>query len=1041
MTRKDIVEAGAGCGKTTSLVRRYLEALGIDLDGRVKAKATHFRASQILALTFTDEAAQNMRLRVIAKLSEFGLHDLAKEVLESSQISTFHAYCLNFISPLLGKLGYNSDLLDAQNVRRLRTREILKFLPKYPHSEKLLTAFELQYLVQLVLDQWFIKSDSSPNFQSRAIESYLKKAKDAKSLIQEMRNEFPEEFEKDPSAWQVLIEKIISHPLEHSVSDKDFDFRKGTKKLKTGVFAELYEYAQSMKEFLSKNYHLALKSENFLNEKELQKNLHQFILSVRDNSQKYLDFAALEYECEELLRNLQSNSPPSDFILPSPPKLLLVDEFQDTSPSQFRILQALSQNQSELYFVGDPKQSIYAFRKADVRLFLQQRARMDLTLLDTNYRSLSPLLDFTNLVQQVIFPSNATSFDPPFQILKSGLAHASPSLPSQFLTLTRSPNKKELFHESLLCDLQEDLQIPDLKHGIGVLFRSWNRLKKFAEVLEKNQIPFQISGGKQYLNHLLSGVFSDFLEWYIDPTQAHLLISLHRWTRVKTESYELPSPEDLLQFSNKLKSSILAHSLFELYTRFFSEFQPHRFELGLEWSQAMEALILSSEERFGLDQSSLKDFSQILKNNSAEIEASHISDVSALKKDSQKHPLRLLTIHGSKGLEFDIVYLPELYEQKRTSTSQALESDGGELAAKLRLFDKDSGSPYPSILFKEFQLEKDQIQRAEQKRLFYVAVTRAISKMRIYYHLPKNEKKATSAAKSSYFENVLGESIEDNLFWNETLETVTQSEEFLKAHAQGNYSIHDLEVLPVEEMASEAPELWQSIPNINSLDSSVVISKMGVRTWLDQQFPDESKKWATFQVNQKKNVSAENAMELGKVLHSILERWNGNSRHLEELAKHYTPTQVQLTANLLQQVRELPALAPFFEALESADPRVMREVPIIVQLGDARLTGIIDAIFVKSEKEIQIIDWKTGSDLKSLAKKERLEKLSQQLSVYAHPYLAHGFKVTGTGVGIEVAISPDSKPAVEIIFNEDLKFLNLATIKKMHIEFNYKSNT
>jgi ATP-dependent exoDNAse (exonuclease V) beta subunit len=77
-----------------------------------------------------------------------------------------------------------------------------------------------------------------------------------------------------------------------------------------------------------------------------------------------------------------------------PPKLLMVDEFQDTNEVQFQILSALSDEQTEFYFVGDPKQSIYRFRGADVGLFLRLRESLQKQGLSKNYRSDPITLDF-----------------------------------------------------------------------------------------------------------------------------------------------------------------------------------------------------------------------------------------------------------------------------------------------------------------------------------------------------------------------------------------------------------------------------------------------------------------------------------------------------------------------------------------------------------------------------------------------------------------------------------------------------------------------
>jgi len=73
--------------------------------------------------------------------------------------------------------------------------------------------------------------------------------------------------------------------------------------------------------------------------------------------------------------------------------VVLVDEFQDTDPIQWRILRTAFHGHAALTFIGDPKQAIYAFRGADVDSYLDARlAAGTRSTLDTNFRSDAPLL-------------------------------------------------------------------------------------------------------------------------------------------------------------------------------------------------------------------------------------------------------------------------------------------------------------------------------------------------------------------------------------------------------------------------------------------------------------------------------------------------------------------------------------------------------------------------------------------------------------------------------------------------------------------------
>ena len=135
------------------------------------------------------------------------------------------------------------------------------------------------------------------------------------------------------------------------------------------------------------------------------------IYDARRRAKKALDYSALEMAALRLF----DAAAPSDLqlILDQQIRHILVDEFQDTNRQQWELLQKLCAGWSDgagrtLFVVGDPKQSIYGFRKAEVKLFLDARLGLPLDgggsisfeplALDTNFRSQPHLIDWCNRV-------------------------------------------------------------------------------------------------------------------------------------------------------------------------------------------------------------------------------------------------------------------------------------------------------------------------------------------------------------------------------------------------------------------------------------------------------------------------------------------------------------------------------------------------------------------------------------------------------------------------------------------------------------------
>jgi len=293
-----LVVAGAGTGKTTVLTKRIARLI----------QAGHTKPEEILALTYTDNAAREMRERVQTELRGVDISRL--------QVTTFHAYCNNLLIRCAKKFGVLDDK-DLWIYARKRIREL-----------------RLNYFVRAAnVSQFF---DDLLDFIRRCHDELVGPEKYAEYVARLERGELPvPRVSKSKDAGNLSDEEVIGRCREIS-----------------NVFATI---------------------EAMLSEENLGTFGHMITRA----------HALLTSDAELLARERERA------------RFILIDEFQDANFAQVRILQKLTTNESNVFAVGDPDQAIYRFRGASSgALALLQRhfPRTRVVVLDRNRRSTTPIL-------------------------------------------------------------------------------------------------------------------------------------------------------------------------------------------------------------------------------------------------------------------------------------------------------------------------------------------------------------------------------------------------------------------------------------------------------------------------------------------------------------------------------------------------------------------------------------------------------------------------------------------------------------------------
>jgi len=725
------VSAGAGTGKTRVLVERFVRAVcddGLDVDS-------------VLVITYTKRTAGELRSRIRSRLLELGRTDLARE-LDGAWISTIHGFCNRLLKtyPLAAGLDPRFRELDEAQGSVLRGEAFEAALAEFcsgaePERLRLLATYGARGLRRMLT----------------GVYGTLRSA--GRELVLELgeRPSLVDAIARLEDAACCLADDGAATDAQRSAAVQARalvqDEPEPERLLELGGLKARGERAASYVEALAAVEQAALDDVAARDQELLQDLLGRFAAQYQaaKDRESVLDFEDLQLRARDLLRANEDVRSREQLRFRS----IMVDEFQDTNRLQCELIDLMGER-ADVFFVGDEFQSIYGFRHADVQVFRERRAAAPQVLpLTENYRSRPEVLAVVN----ELF---AGEFGDEFQPLHSSGEFPDPVFgsPAELLVTDKSSYSGTDVHwrraeaKHIAKRVKELVENGDAEPGeIVLLFAAGTDAEWYEEELRKAGLRTYRSTGRSYFGQqqvvdllaylrLLHNRYDDeaLLAVLASPfvgASNDALVLIRRaaskrpiFTGIeKSLPPELPERDTRLlrafrQRFDRLAEASTKLSLELLCERIVSE---HDYDLAVlaHWDgrrryanlRKLARLARSYEELRGAD---VEGFVRFV----SEQEAVGARELEAVAEEEGGDAVRLLTIHGAKGLEFKVVVVADAGRDRQPPAPDEI------LALSDGRFGFKGTSEYAEV-----KAARKSADDAERLRLYYVAMTRAIDRL------------------------------------------------------------------------------------------------------------------------------------------------------------------------------------------------------------------------------------------------------------------------------------------------------------------------
>lgn len=803
--RNYLLEASAGTGKTFSIENIVVRLL---LEGEA------FSLEKILVVTFTRAAVRDLKTRIrtniekaldfvvrkrpeipdyLLKICEEGEASIAIArrrleqallIFDQAQIFTIHSFCTRALSEGVfeSNMGIDSVVSDEPLSQTIFIKIIRDFFrteirPEiYSPAQLKLVLKEFGYYSSEELENVLLELITK-NIEIEESSSYLQLFEEFKHLMQTLKQNLnPHQFKQDFMAIAPLFKGVCNRErkiksnfvknMEHfaSLFEKEILEKEDLEWLISDQLSLIRSFClENLKK--GKHHSDAIQFAKLC--QWLDRNLAPFVSGAKvlsrmaSDCQKFFRMRLTHEEklgFDDILIAMKTALKNYEFAtrVRGKYKAALIDEFQDTDPLQWEIFKKLfldfDRTWGYLYLVGDPKQSIYSFRQADIYTYLDAATTLGSqhhASLDTNYRSHSRLVEALN----VLFSEAASRGLLELPRLKREMNYlnvrSSPSIANRKLTEDRgaihfllAENQKNFSLEKL----EQEKFFPYIAHEIqrlhkqcemplgqcAVLVADRYQAERFSSFFKEWKIPVLKQRGKNLTTSKALPALRELLKGIVDNyRRASLKVALGgkiiQWTHrqildleaidklemVVSQIYKLKNvleTQGFARFYDALMDSSWHSDNYSVKERLLSQ------DGGIDFLNELQEivnLLLKNEYRYSFSLNGLIDYLDnfhLLHSENEQMIASSIEESDAVN---------ILTLHASKGLEFSVVFTLGLIKRTQNYSSMMTVFKEGKLRL-VPIVDKE-GEDY-----KQYCREIN----AEKLRLLYVAMTRA--KDRLY---------------------------------------------------------------------------------------------------------------------------------------------------------------------------------------------------------------------------------------------------------------------------------------------------------------------
>lgn len=677
---------------------------------------------------------------------------------------------------------------------------------------------------------------------------------------------------------------------------------------------------------------------------------------------------------------------------------IFVDEFQDTDPLQAELVYLLASDPGQaaerdwrrlrlapgkLFLVGDPKQSIYRFRRADIAVYSQVYGRADdgceVASLVQTFRSVDPIVRWVNahfgpeMVEQSGVQARYAPLvaRPPLEgaaVLDhecgvrvvggpiAGKAAHRWQLEAEAVATLAHQIVAEAWPVSARTEASW-MRRPPRYSDICILLPTRTNLRRLERALERADVPYRMESGSLVLSTQEVRDLLSCLRAIDDPSDQVALIGalrstaygcsdvdLLRWVEAGGRlDYEFPGRQDESCVSAAFESLRNFHEqrmtrspavTIEIFIRerglaiqTFGQPRPR---------DAWRRLRYVVNQAHRLSASGYVSLRSVLDWLEARQRDVHY-DAVATVPDADEDAVRLMTVHGAKGLEFPVVVLTGLgsVETLRNTVSVAVDYQSGAVEVRCGEFQTPGYDPQ----------REQQLFEAEQLRLLYVAATRAREHLvlSLYHERPQ-----------SHAGRIWERLHQTKPPLHLAIELVRRSQQVAPAWVPREP--------PAAEAHVAAEEAWEGERHqqIEDLADVPVFTPSGLNAELLRQPADEAESGLPG-IEEREAVRprvAKGGSNLGLAVHAVLQWLDLETlQNLDDLA-NWAASAHGVRASDVRRFAERAATSDAVRRI-AATGRYWREVPICADIDGSLIEGIIDLLYEREDGTLGVLDYKT----------------------------------------------------------------------------------